>query len=112
MIERTHSAFNHQSTAVEAVMRRRVVVSGRVQGVWYRDSCRNQAEILHVRGWVANRGDGAVEAELEGASGAVEALIAWMRVGPPRAVVTGVKVTEVEGTGDWAGFRVLSRPPP
>ena len=94
------------------MIRRRVVVSGRVQGVWYRDSCCNQAEILRVRGWVANRGDGAVEAELEGAPEAVAALIAWMRIGPPRAVVNGVTVTDVEGTGDWAGFRVLSTPPP
>ena len=92
--------------------RRRVVVSGRVQGVWYRDSCRNQAEILRVRGWVANRSDGAVEAELEGEPEAVDALIAWMRAGPPRAVVTKVDVTEARGSDDWVGFRVLSHPPP
>ena len=92
--------------------RRRVVVTGHVQGVWYRDSCRNQAEMLGVRGWVANRGDGAVEAELEGTPEAVDALIAWMRVGPPRAVVAEVEVTEATGPGDWVGFRVLSRPSP
>ncbi len=91
---------------------RRVVVSGRVQGVWYRDSCRDQAEILRVRGWVANRSDGSVEAELEGEPEAVDALIAWMRVGPPRAVVTKVDVTEARESGDWVGFRVLSTPPP
>ena len=92
--------------------RRRVVVSGRVQGVWYRDSCRNQAEILRVRGWVANRSDGAVEAELEGEPEAVDVLIAWMRAGPPRAVVTKVDVTEARDSGDWVGFRVMSHPPP
>ena len=83
-----------------------------MQGVWYRDSCRNQAEVLRVRGWVANRSDGAVVAELEGAPEAVDSLIAWMRVGPPRAVVTKVDVTELSGSGDWVGFRVLSTPPP
>lgn len=92
--------------------RLRVVVSGRVQGVWYRDSCRNQAEILRVRGWVANRSDGSVEAEIEGEPDAVDALLVWMRVGPPRAVVTNIGVTELDGTGDRVGFRVLSHPPP
>ena len=94
------------------MIRRRVVVSGRVQGVWYRDSCRNHAEMLGVRGWVANRSDGSVEAEVEGSPEAVDALLAWMSIGPPRAVVTGVAVTEATGSGDWAGFRVLSRPAP
>ena len=95
-----------------AVARRRVVVSGRVQGVWYRDSCRDRAEMLGVRGWVANRSDGAVVAELEGDEPAVDALIAWMRTGPPRAVVTKVDVSELSGSGDWVGFRVMSTPPP
>ena len=92
--------------------RRKVVVSGRVQGVWYRDSCRDHAEMLGVRGWVANRSDGAVVAELEGDERAVDGLVAWMRTGPPRAVVTNVDVTELAGSGDWVGFRVLSTPPP
>ncbi len=87
-------------------------MSGRVQGVWYRDSCRNQAEMLGVRGWVANRSDGSVEADLEGTPEAVDALIAWMRIGPPRAVVTKVDVAEGSASADWAGFRVLSRPAP
>jgi acylphosphatase len=65
-----------------------------------------------VRGWVANRSDGAVVAELEGDEPAVDALIAWMRTGPPRAVVTKVDVSELSGSGDWVGFRVMSTPPP
>ena len=65
-----------------------------------------------MSGWVANRSDGAVVAELEGPPEAVDALIVWMRVGPPRAVVTNVEVTEAAGSADWAGFRVLSQPPP
>jgi acylphosphatase len=76
------------------VVRRHVIVVGRVQGVFYRDTCRNQAALLGVTGWVANRSDGAVEAELEGEESAVGALIMWMREGPPRAVVTAVDVSD------------------
>jgi acylphosphatase len=68
--------------------------------------------MLGVRGWVANRGDGAVVAELEGGEHEVDALIAWMRTGPTRAVVTAVDVTELSGRADWVGFRVVSAPPP
>ena len=77
------------------VVRRRVIVTGRVQGVFYRDACRNQAALLHVTGWIANRSDGSVEAELEGEESAVGALVMWMREGPPRAVVTNLNVTDV-----------------
>ena len=76
------------------VVRRRVIVSGRVQGVFYRDTCRNQAALLGVTGWIANRSDGSVEAELEGEESAVGALVTWMREGPPRGGVTGVIVTD------------------
>ena len=80
--------------------------------MWYRDSCRDQAEVLGVRGWVANRSDGSVEADIEGTPEAVDALIAWMRIGPPRAVVTKVVVDEARGPADCVGFRVLSQPAP
>ena len=68
--------------------------------------------MLGVRGWVANRSDGAVVAELEGDERAVDALIAWMGTGPARAVVTTVDVSELSGTGDWVGFWVMSTPSP
>jgi len=86
-------------------VRRRVVVSGRVQGVYYRDSCQQMAGRLKVAGWVRNRDDGSVEAVLEGSPDAVDQLIAWCRVGPSRAVVTGVHVTEEEPRGERR-FRV------
>lgn len=86
-------------------IRRRVVVTGRVQGVYYRDSCRQMAGRLGVRGWVRNRPDGAVEAALEGDAEAVAQLIDWCRVGPSRAVVTDVRVAEEEPTGELS-FRV------
>ncbi|HAB07995.1 MAG TPA: acylphosphatase [Alcanivorax sp.] len=73
---------------------RQAVVSGRVQGVYYRASTQQQARRLAVAGWVRNRPDGSVEAWLEGAPDAVEALLAWMRRGPAGARVTDITVTE------------------
>ncbi len=57
------------------VIRRKVVVSGRVQGVFFRDSCRRMAEALGVSGWARNRGDGTFEAVFEGSPHAVEQLV-------------------------------------
>jgi acylphosphatase len=76
-------------------VRARVVVTGRVQGVFFRDTCREQARRERVGGWVRNRGDGSVEAEFEGPPAAVDRLVAWCRVGPPRADVEAVEVTTV-----------------
>jgi acylphosphatase len=73
---------------------RRVRVTGRVQGVWFRDSCRAEAETLGVRGWVANEPDGTVSGHFEGAEDAVDALVEWCRTGPPRAEVRGVDVVD------------------
>ena len=73
---------------------RQAVVSGRVQGVYYRASTQQQARRLAVAGWVRNRPDGSGEAWLEGAPDAVEALLAWMRRGPAGARVTDIAVTE------------------
>jgi acylphosphatase len=75
-------------------VRVRATVSGRVQGVFYRDSCRAQARRLGVRGWVRNRPDGSVEVVAEGPRERVEQLLAWCRQGPPSARVTGISVTD------------------
>jgi acylphosphatase len=79
-----------------AVVRYRITVSGRVQGVWYRETCRREADAAGVTGWIRNNRDGTVEAVLEGEAAAVDRLLAWMRAGPPRAVVTGVEVRAEE----------------
>jgi acylphosphatase len=89
-----------------APVRVRVVVTGRVQGVFFRDSCREQARAEGLGGWVRNRGDGAVEAEFEGPRPAVDRLIAWCRSGPARARVDAVEHTEIPPTGDKR-FRIL-----
>jgi acylphosphatase len=77
-----------------AVIRIRVVVEGRVQGVFYRDSCRREAQRLGVSGWVRNRADGSVEVVAEGPRERVEDLLTWCRQGPPRASVTKLSVTD------------------
>ena len=66
----------------DVVIRRRVVVHGRVQGVWFRESARRLAERHAVTGWVRNRSDGAVEAVLEGAEEDVDRLVEFCRTGP------------------------------
>jgi len=81
------------------MIRRRVVVHGAVQGVFFRASCQQEASRLGVAGWVANRPDGAVEAAFEGESGAVTALVDWCRQGPPRAEVEAVDVTDEKPEG-------------
>ena len=86
-------------------VRRRVVAYGRVQGVFFRDSCDRMARSAGVSGWVRNRNDGAVEAAFEGDPDAVERMVAWMRQGPRRAYVDRVEVIEEEPAGE-SGFRV------
>ena len=86
-------------------VRKRVVVSGRVQGVWFRESCRNEADARRVAGWVRNRPDGKVEAVFEGAPDAVEALVGWCEIGPIRARVVRVEVTDELPVGE-SGFTV------
>jgi len=78
------------------MIRRRVVVHGHVQGVFFRDSTRRLAEREGVAGWVRNRGDGAVEAVFEGDVDAVERLVRFMREGPRGAQVERVDVAEEE----------------
>ena len=84
---------------------RRVVVSGRVQGVFFRDGTHREASRRGVSGWVANRDDGTVEAWFEGDADAVEAVIEWCGTGPRGAHVQRVDVDEVEPAG-LAGFEV------
>lgn len=87
------------------MIRFRVVVEGRVQGVWYRQSCQRLADANRVAGWVRNNRDGTVEAVLEGDAVAVARVLEWMRRGPTQALVTDVRTTE-ETPRDERGFVV------
>lgn len=83
-----------------SAVRVRAVVSGRVQGVWFRESCRREAQRLGVAGWVRNRRDGRVEIEAEGERHRVDELVVWAHEGPSRAVVTGVDVDDLDPVGE------------
>jgi acylphosphatase len=87
------------------MVRRRVIVRGMVQGVFFRDSTRRLARQHGVSGWIANRADGAVEAVFEGEADAVERLVAFTRKGPRGAQVESVEVAEEEPEG-LSGFAV------
>jgi acylphosphatase len=76
-----------------------VVVTGRVQGVFFRARTAAEADRRGVVGWVRNRPDGAVTAHFEGSPDAVDALVSWCRTGPPRASVEGVRVRVVDPAG-------------
>jgi len=77
-------------------------IHGRVQGVWFRESMRVEAERLNVTGWVRNTPDGTVEAVIQGPVEAVETLIEWARSGPPLARVDRVEIGEAQG--QYSGF--------
>lgn len=91
------------------MLRRRVLVEGRVQGVFFRAECRREARALGLAGWVRNRAEGTVEAVFEGPETAIEAMQAWMRHGPPQAEVDRVEVAEEEPEG-LEGFEISPGP--
>jgi acylphosphatase len=86
------------------VIRRRLVVTGRVQGVFFRDWTVEQARGLGLDGWVRNRADGSVEAVVAGAPEQVEAMIERARHGPPAARVDDVAVSEDASAEVLDGF--------
>ena len=91
---------------LRGMIRRRLIIRGRVQGVFYRASTRDEARRLGLAGWVRNLPDGTVEAAVEGPSDVVERLVEWCRGGPPHARVDGVEVFEEEPEGEAPPFRV------
>ncbi|MDT0455112.1 acylphosphatase [Streptomyces sp. DSM 41527] len=91
------------------MIRRRAVVSGDVQGVFFRDTCRRLADEHGVAGWVRNLSDGTVEAAFEGEPEHVRKLVDWVHEGPPMATVNTVSVHEEEPQG-LTGFEVRPTP--
>ena len=85
------------------------IISGRVQGVWFRASTKQKADELGLTGWVKNTDEGNVKAEFEGDESQVDAMIAWCWVGSPLAKVTDVKITRQQGKGKTSGFVVLRK---
>ncbi|MCK7507493.1 MAG: acylphosphatase [Desulfobacterales bacterium] len=83
-----------------------VYVSGRVQGVFFRSETQRTATKLNLAGWVRNRGDGLVEALLEGEDIDVDKMIVWCHQGPPAARVDHLDVIEEPYTGNLHGFHI------
>jgi len=86
--------------------RRRLIVEGYVQGVFFRASTREKARLLQVSGWVRNRWDGTVEVVAEGEESRVAELERWCQKGPPGANVTRVRVEEESYRGEFDGFDI------
>jgi acylphosphatase len=93
------------SATTEAIARR-LVIAGRVQGVGFRYAFADEARLRGLAGWVRNRRDGTVEALVSGPGPAVEAIIAWARVGPPTARITSVEVEEAIAAS--SAFEILA----
>ena len=83
-----------------------VVVQGRVQGVFFRACTRDEAARLGLSGWVRNRADGAVEAELQGEGREVDRMLAWLRKGSPMSVVTRVESREMAPVAAESVFQI------
>ncbi|NCO65611.1 MAG: acylphosphatase [Candidatus Aquicultor secundus] len=83
-----------------------LLIQGRVQGVYYRQSMKEMADLRHVKGWVRNLPSGEVEAVIEGDGVMVDDLVGWCRRGPDRAAVDRVRIDWEEPKGDFKSFVV------
>lgn len=84
-----------------------LIIRGRVQGVWFRESTRKEAERLGIVGWVRNLPEGSVEAVAEGEPEVLQEFVRWCHKGPPAAQVTAVEEREATASGEFVDFRVL-----
>lgn len=84
----------------------RVIICGRVQGVWFRASTKQIAKQLGLTGWVRNTPDGCVEAVFEGEEGLINKMIEWCHHGPPLSKVNKVEVKNQELTNGFDGFSI------
>lgn len=86
--------------------RAHVIISGRVQGVFFRAHTRETAIALDLTGWVRNLFDGSVEAVFEGEDLNVQEMLEWCKKGPPHAIVKHIESTEEPCTGEFRDFRI------
>jgi len=84
-----------------------IIIEGRVQGVWFRESTRREAVSLSLSGWVKNLPHGTVEALVEGPEKEVKKLISWCQKGPPAATVTMVHERQEKWQGDLNSFDIV-----
>jgi len=91
---------------MENNVRAHAVITGRVQGVWFRAETKRTADSHGITGWVRNKRDGSVEAVFEGSADAVDATLSWCRQGPPLAKVAHVDARWEDYTGEFNHFEV------
>ena len=87
-------------------VRAHIVVSGRVQGVFFRFATREKAKELGVSGWVKNSAEGQVEAVFEGEKAKVEQMVKWAKSGPPGAIVNNLNLSWEEYRGEFSNFEI------
>ena len=85
---------------------KRVIISGRVQGVFFRANTKQKAEQLGITGWVRNTSDGKVEAIFEGDENSVKEMISWCRHGPSLARVDNINIKENKATSEYTDFKI------
>lgn len=83
-----------------------VIVTGVVQGVYFRDYTQREARSLSLSGWVRNRPDGTVVAVIEGEDESVAQMVEWLKIGSPMAQVSDIQVTEEKPLGDTTAFAI------
>ena len=91
---------------MDSNVRAHAIISGRVQGVFFRVETKHAADGFGVFGWVRNRRDGTVEALFEGDQDQVDAVLAWCKEGPPHAQVSAVKVDWEDYAGEFSAFDI------
>jgi len=87
-------------------VRAHVLISGSVQGVFFRANALYQAQGLGITGWVRNCRDGRVEVVLEGEKSALDRMISWCRKGPPGATVDNLKISREDYQGEFSSFSI------
>ena len=106
MTEADDPPASGKAPAPGSAIRVRISVRGRVQGVWFRGSTREQAERLDLAGWARNLADGSVEVVAQGDADAIQQLADWCRHGPTGARVTSVTIDREPVQDDLQGFHV------
>jgi acylphosphatase len=91
---------------MKSMKRMHVIISGRVQGVFFRAYTRETAMTLNLTGWVRNLYNGSVEALFEGDDTNVQSMLEWCKKGPPHAVVRHVDASEEPYTGEFRDFHI------
>ena len=91
---------------MEGKVRVHIFVSGRVQGIFFRENTKKKAQKLRITGWVRNLPDGRVEAVLEGEKDKIEELVNWVKKGPMFAKVDGLEVMPEEYQGEFDNFEI------